>query len=84
MNIQEETNLITNKVKREEIKKRITFGDVATISKETGFSGTTVRKALNGEIGTRASRIVIAYAEIIVKQKDARVKLLKEVIQHDA
>ena len=68
---------------REEIKNQITFGDVATISKETGFSGTTVRKALKGEIGTRASRIIVKYAEIIVKQKIARVRLLKEVVDHD-
>ena len=68
---------------REEIKKQIEFGDVATISKETGFSGTTVRKALNGQRGTRASRIIVKYAEIIVKQKIARVRLLKEVVEHD-
>lgn len=66
-----------------EIKNQIEFGDVATIAKETGFSGTTVRLSLNGKIDTRASRIINAYAEIIVKQKHARKLLLKEVL-HDA
>lgn len=66
-----------------EIKRQIEFGDVATIAKETGFSGTTVRLSLNGKIGTRASKIINAYAEIIIKQKHERKQLLKEVL-HDA
>jgi hypothetical protein len=61
------------------LKDEMKWNDVTIISKETGYSTVTVQKALKGEIKTRASEIVVKYAKILIKQREERLKKLKEI-----
>lgn len=61
------------------LKDEMMWNDVTTLSKETGYSTVTVQKALKGEIKTRASEIVNKYALVLIKQREERLKKLKEI-----
>lgn len=55
------------------IKNKLNFGDTTIISKETGYSVTTVRAALRGNIKTKAAYIITKYTEVFLKQKEQRI-----------
>lgn len=63
------------------MKNNLKFGDVSMIAKEIGCSTTTVQLALDGRIDTLTAKIVRDYAEIVIRQRDERIKQLEEIIK---
>lgn len=63
------------------MKNNLKFGDVSMIAKEIGCSTTTVQLALDGKIDTLTAKIVRDYAEIVIRQRDERIKQLEETIK---
>lgn len=63
------------------MKNNLKFGDVSMIAKEIGCSTTTVQLALDGRIDTLTAKIVRDYAEIVIRQRDERIKQLEETIK---
>ena len=63
------------------MKNNLKFGDVSMIAKEIGCSTTTVQLSLDGRIDTLTAKIVRDYAEIVIRQRDERIKQLEETIK---
>ena len=61
------------------IKAGLAFGDIATIARETGYSSQTVHAALKGLVMTQATKIILAHAELLIKQRQERIKAINKV-----
>ena len=60
------------------IKSKIAFGDIATIRRETGYSSQTIHAALKGIAMTQAAKIILAHAELLIRQREERIKTIKK------
>lgn len=60
------------------IKANLAFGDIATIRKETGYSSQTIHAALKGLAMTQAAKIILAHAQLLIKQREERIKTIKK------
>lgn len=68
-------------LKIKKMKKDLKHGDVTTIAKEVGCSTTTVQMALGGKIDTFMARVVMEYADVLIRQREERIKHLNEVLR---
>ena len=60
------------------MKPKLVFGEAKMIADECGTSVTTLYKALRGEINTPIAVIIRNHTELVIKQREERIKIIKE------
>lgn len=60
------------------LRTSMKYGDISTIARETGYSSQTVHAALNGVAMTPAAKTIIQHAQLLIQQREERLKSLNK------